>query len=102
MKKVIFVLWILLLSPVLLFAQIEEKVVIDSINVLEDGQIQIRQATKIYKDGVEIAKTYHRHVIAPDQDITNEDNRVKSIADAIWTPKVKSDYIKNKKKGEIY
>lgn len=87
-----------------------EKVVIDKIEILEDGQIQIRQATKVFKDEVEISKTYWRNVIAPDQDlskvviapnITKEDaNKVKAVANAVWTPQVKADYIEAKNKKE--
>lgn len=99
MKKfLVILLGLTFLYVIPLFAQIEEKVVIDSINVLENGQIQIRQATKIYKDGVEIAKTYHRHCIAPDQNITKEDIKVQNIANAVWTKEVKDNYILNKPK----
>jgi len=69
-----------------------EKSVIDKIEILEDGQMQIRRADKVYKDGVEIAKTYHRHVLAPGDDITKQDTKVKAVADAIWTEEVISKY----------
>jgi len=59
---------------------LEKITVIDKIEVLEDGQIQVRQATKIMEDGKEIGKTYHRWVLAPDMDVTNQDDRVKAIA----------------------
>lgn len=77
-----------------------EQVVIDKIEVLEDGQIQVRRTNRVLKDGVKIAETYHRHVIAPDQDITNEDNRVKAVAGVLWTKEVIDAYIKNKEKLE--
>jgi len=80
-----------------------EKVVIDKIEVLEDGQIQIRQATKVFKDGIEISKTYWRKVLTPDQNlnvveiapnITQEDkDKVKAVANVVWTEKIKTDYI---------
>jgi len=78
-----------------------EQKVIDKIEILEDGQIQLRLATKIYKDGVEITKTYWRTVIAPDQDLskiaisdaTQEDiDKVKAVANVVWTDKVKKAY----------
>jgi hypothetical protein len=69
-----------------------EKQSIDKIEVLENNSIQIRTATIIEKDGIEIAKTYHRHVISPGDDISNEDVKVQSIANAIWTDEVISDY----------
>ena len=70
----------------------EEKVV-DRIEVLEQGQIQVRLATKVYKDGVEIAKTYERYVIAPGDTISlNEDPKVKAIAKIIHTKEVVDKY----------
>ena len=71
------------------------------IEVLEDGQMQIRKATIVYKDGVEISKTYHRHVLAPDtstETLNKEVQRVQDIADAVWTNEVIENY--NTKKAE--
>ena len=73
-----------------------EQSVIDKIEVLEDGQIQVRRANRVLKDGVKISETYHRHVIAPDQDIKDEDERVKAVANAVWTKEVKETYIAKK------
>ena len=64
---------------------ITELSVIDIIEVLEDGQIQVRRADKVLRDGVEIAKTYHRHVLAPGDDLTGQDAKVVAIATAAWT-----------------
>jgi len=69
-----------------------ETTKIDQIEVLENGCIQIRIATIIQRDDVEIAKTYHRHVVAPGEDISNEDAKVQAIANAIWTAEVISAY----------
>ena len=65
---------------------------IDKIEVVENNSIQVRTATIIEKDGVEIAKTYHRHVLCPIDDISNENEKVKEIANCIWTKDVISDY----------
>jgi hypothetical protein len=67
---------------------LKEKKIIDKIELTEFNTIQIRTATIIEKDGVEIAKTYHRHVVSPTDNIENEDSRVQAIANAIWTPEV--------------
>ena len=69
-----------------------EKQITDKIEVLENNSIQVRTATIIEKDGIEIAKTYHRHVVSPGDDITNEDVKVQSIVNAIWTDEVISNY----------
>jgi hypothetical protein len=72
---------------------LEKKVVIDKIEVLEDGHIQVRQATKVLEDGKEIGKTYHRWVISPGDDITKQDKRVKDIANVVQTKEVIDAYI---------
>jgi len=72
------------------------------IEVLEDGQIQIRKATRVYKDGVEISKTYHRHVLPPDtEDLSKEVKRVKDIANVVWTPQLIQEYKDKQKKNRI-
>ncbi len=61
----------------------------DKIEILADGTIQIRIATVIERDGVEISRTYHRHVIQPDADVTTQTPKVQLITGAVWTPEVK-------------
>ena len=67
---------------------LEKKVVIDKVEVLADGQIQVRQATKIMEDGKELSKSYHRWVLHPGQDVTDQTQKVKDIALATWTEEV--------------
>jgi hypothetical protein len=69
-----------------------EKTIIDKIELVENNSIQVRTATIIVKDGVELARTYHRHVVCPGDDITNEDAKVQAIANAIWNEQVILDY----------
>jgi hypothetical protein len=69
-----------------------EKTIVDKIEVIENSSIQVRTATIIEKDGVEITRTFHRHVLAPGADITNEDVKVQAIANAIWTEEVINAY----------
>ena len=72
--------------------EITEKNIVDAIEILQNNTIQIRNANIIERDGIEIAKTYHRHVINPLDDITNEDAKVQAIANAIWTEEVINAY----------
>ena len=71
---------------------LEEQSVVDKIEVLLAGQIQVRRRDQVLKDGVEIAATYHRHVLSPGDDLSNEDPRVVAIAEATWTPEVIAAY----------
>jgi len=72
--------------------KLQEVSVVDKIEVLLLGQIQVRRRDQILKDGVEIAATYHRHVLCPGDDLKNEDPRVAAIAAATWTEEVVAAY----------
>ena len=62
-----------------------KEVVIDKIEVLESGSIQIRQATRVLEDNnVVLSTSYHRHVLDRGADLANEDPRVAAIARAAW------------------
>lgn len=73
-----------------------EKTIIDKIEVLENNSIQVRIANVIEKDGVEISRTFHRHVVNPSNDISQEDARVQAVANAIWTEEIIAEYLKFK------
>ena len=69
-----------------------EVKVIDKIEVVERGHIQVREATRIMKDGEQIAQTYHRWSYAPGSDISEQPANVQAIAAAAWTPEVIAAY----------
>jgi ribosome maturation protein Sdo1 len=80
---------------------LSKTTVVDKIEVLEKGQIQVRTATRVLEDGVELSSSFHRHVVDPstkasgswaDTDISGEDARVQAIANATWTSAVKTAY----------
>lgn len=71
---------------------LEKVSVIDKIEVLETGHIQVRRADKIMEDGVELAKTYHRHVLSLGDDLTNEDALVKAVAEKAWSKEFQSRF----------
>ena len=54
--------------------------------------VQVRTATVIERDGVEISRGYSRHVVAPDADITGESTEVQAICNAVHTQAVKDAY----------
>ena len=72
--------------------KLEEVSVVDKIEVLLAGQIQVRTRNQVLRDGEEIAATYHRHVVNPGDDVSNEDPRVAAIAAATWTEEVVAAY----------
>jgi hypothetical protein len=54
--------------------------------------IQCRRADIIEKDGVEVGKTYHRHVRVPGDDVSGDCAELQAVAAALWTPQVIADY----------
>jgi hypothetical protein len=54
--------------------------------------IQCRHATVIKEDGVELSRSFHRHVIAPDDDVSNEPKEVQDLVKLFHTPEVIAAY----------
>jgi hypothetical protein len=69
-----------------------ETTKVDQVELVETNHIQVRTATIIERDGEEISRSYHRHVLAPGDDVTNEDSKVQAIASAVWTEEVIAAY----------
>lgn len=69
-----------------------EHIEIDRIEVVQNGFIQIRQATVIERDGQFVSRTFHRWVLNPDSDISGQEQKVKDICNAAWTNEVKAAY----------
>ena len=78
-----------------------KETIVDKIEVLEMGQVQVRTATRVKEDGAVLSSSFHRHVVVPsvksgdtwgDTDISGEDARVQAVANATWTSAVKTAY----------
>jgi hypothetical protein len=69
-----------------------ENTSIDRIEVVADWNIQVRQATVIERDGEFVSRTFHRWVLTPDSDISDQEQKVQDIANAAWTPEVRQAY----------
>ena len=72
---------------------LEKVISVDLIEVVENGCIQVRTKTAIKEDGVEISNKFHRHVVVPGADYSQEDAKVKAIAASIHTAEVVAAYI---------
>ncbi len=71
---------------------LEKIQLVDQVEVLENGCVQVRTKTVIMEDGKQISGTYHRHVVAPGDDYSGEDTKVQSICVAIHTPEIVAEY----------
>ena len=70
-----------------------ENTVEDKIEIVgEYKMVQVRTATVIKKDGVELTRSFSRHVVAPNADISGESTEVKAICNAVHTDAVKTAY----------
>ena len=69
-----------------------KETVTDKIEVLENGTLQVRSAIRVLEDGEVLSSTFHRHVLHPGADTTEEDAKVVAIANATWTTDVVTAY----------
>ena len=70
-----------------------EETAVDKIEIVGDySHVQVREATIIKKDGVEISRSFHRHVVAPGQDYSNEDPKVQGICATVHTAETVAAY----------
>ena len=66
--------------------------VVDRIETLENGCVQVRTATRIMDDGKVVASSFHRHVVAPGEDYSSQDPKVQAICAAVHTPECVAAY----------
>tara|TARA_Y100001963_G_scaffold12353_1_gene15538 strand:+ start:842 stop:1129 length:288 start_codon:yes stop_codon:yes gene_type:complete len=81
---------------------ITKELINDKIEVVQKWNIQVRTATVIKEDGVELTRSFNRKVLVPGTldasdnlvatNISGEDSDVQAICNAVWTTQVKADY----------
>ena len=71
---------------------LEKVQIVDRIEVVENGSVQVRTKTAIMEDGKQISGSFHRHVVAPGDDYSGEDTRVQAICAALHTAQAIAAY----------
>ena len=72
---------------------LEKIIKIDQIEIVGDYKaVQVRKATVVTDDGVELSRSFHRHTLSCDADISGEDAEVQSVCNAVWTDEIKAAY----------
>jgi hypothetical protein len=71
---------------------LEKVVLVDRIEVVENGCVQVRTKTAVMEDSVQISSTFHRHVVAPGNDYSSEDAKVQAICATVHTAEVIAAY----------
>ena len=70
---------------------LSKEVKVDKIEIVGDYKaVQCREATIVSEDGVELSKSFHRHVLHPDSDISGEPQETQDVCNAVWTDEVKA------------
>jgi len=67
----------------------------DKIEVVSQGDwssVQVRTATIISEDGVELSRNFHRHIVMPDDDLSAQDADVSAICTPVFTDAAKAAY----------
>jgi hypothetical protein len=71
---------------------LDKQIKIDKIEVVENGTVQVRQATIITDNGNQVSRTYHRWTITPGQDYSTQEQQVQDICKVTHTPEVIAAY----------
>ena len=72
---------------------ITKEILVGKIEIVgEFKSVQVRTDTVVKEDGSELSRSYHRHVLHPDADITNQTSEVQAVCNAVWTDQIKADY----------
>ena len=79
-----------------------EETIQDKIEIVGDFKhVQVRTATVIKRDGTEISRSFSRHVVAPDADISGESAEVQAICNAVHTDAIKTAYAEHLANQEV-
>ena len=75
---------------------------VDKIEIVGDFKnLQVREATVIEEDGVELTRSFHRYVLAPGDSLVSQSAEIQSIANAVWTEEVINAYSASAAAGPI-
>ena len=71
---------------------LQKEIKIDRIEVIENGTVQVRQATIITEDGVQLSRTFQRWCVVPGEDYSTQEQQVQDICKVTHTPEVIAAY----------
>ena len=101
MTKLLSIIFSIILLPTFTFAgELTKATVIDKMEVLSAGQVQVREATRVIEDGKVISQQFNRYVVSPGDDYSKRDAKVKAICAKVQTQAVIDAY-KNPAKPQV-
>jgi len=72
---------------------LSKQITEDKIEIVGDFKhIQIRTKTSVMEDGVELSASFHRHTLAPNDDISGQSAEVQAVCNAVWTDELKGAF----------
>ena len=74
---------------------LEKTVKDDKIEIVDQGNwkvIQVRTATIVTDDGAELSRSFHRHVVSPNDDVSEESDEIKKLAEIYFTDDAKAKH----------
>ena len=77
---------------------LEKTIKQDKIEIVDRGNwkaIQVRTATIITDDGTELSRSFHRHVVSPNYDVSGESDEIKKLAEIYFTDDAKTEHQKS-------
>jgi hypothetical protein len=70
-----------------------EKTIVDKYEIVGPWKhIQVRESLVIERDGVPVSKTFHRYVLVPSDDISEQPEEIKNVANLLWTQQIKDSW----------
>lgn len=82
----------ILLTTTFAHAEMTKETVVDEMEVLENGCVQVRQAVRVYDGDTLISQRFHRYVVSPGDDYSKRSAKVKAVCAKVHTPDVIADY----------
>ena len=77
-----------------------KKIINDKYEIVTEWKhIQVREATVVSENGIELSRTFHRKVLTPDMDVSGESQEVQDVASALWTDAVKEAWAAKQAEG---
>ena len=71
---------------------LNKTVEVDQIEIVNMGNVQVRELIIVTENGQQISRTFHRYVLFPGQDVSDQPKKVKDICKAAWTKEVIKEY----------
>lgn len=93
MKKLLTLISLILFAfASIASAELVKQTVVDKMEVLQNGTVQVREAIRVVEDGKVISQQFHRYVVSPGDDYSKREDKVKAVCDKVQTQTIIDAY----------